>query len=161
MSLMGIFQFEILLGNIYRKNTLHSYWSINIFGKQQEQSILWTLWTTLSSCQRWDAGLGGSVVRSSMAGFVLLLLAKLESVRVPCKQAGSDVLLTLCWGTVVPLYIKKPSNILKPFLFINLPVALFHMFLAEIFDFSAASFPIPPRCWNWGIKYIGSIMCQW
>lgn len=123
--------------------------SINILGEQEQQRILWTLRTTLISCQRWTAGPGGSVVRSRMAVFMLFLLAKLELGRVPCKQAGSDALLSSVLGySVVPLHFKKPSSILPTFLLISLSVALFHMFLAKVFDSSVPSFPIPPRHWD-------------
>lgn len=108
--------------------------SINIFGEQEEQSISWT---ALSSCQRWHAVLGGSVVRSRVAVSLLLLLAQLELVRVPCKQVMH--FSALGWGTVGPLQVKKPSWILQTFILISAPVALFHMLLAKVFYFS-----VPP-----------------
>lgn len=50
-----------------------------------------------------------------MAVFMLLLLAKLESIRVPCKLAGSDALLSsvLQYSWTLPLQETKqyPVNV--------------------------------------------------
>lgn len=159
---MGLFQFEILLGNIYRINILREKyttqllkWSINISGEQEHWSILWP---TLSGCQRWDAGLVD--LCSGPGGcFCVVPLAKLGS---ECRVSRLAVrhCSALYWGTVVPLRIKKPSSILKTFPLINLPVALFHMFLAKRLDFSVPSFSIPPK--TLGLRdRIVSIVHQW
>lgn len=142
----------------FRKNILHSYWSLALTFLGNRNSKVSPWWTTLSSCRRWDSDLGGSVVSP---GWLFPCCSSLLSWN-PSECLVSWLAVMHFWalycGTVGPLQETKkyPANIS----FNQLTSCIISFVPDKSIWLFCPFFPYPPRHWDWETKYIVSIVYQ-